>query len=92
MFVIDVSLKNSPITLSVQRKTEEDAKALYQQVLEAIRSGNPTTLEMHCEQMTGKIVAMLVSELSAVQMSEKSSTATASGRPPGFFAGAVAAE
>ena len=46
MFVIDVSLKNSPITLSVQRKTEEDAKALYQQVLEAVRSGNPSTLEM----------------------------------------------
>jgi hypothetical protein len=77
MFVIDVSLKNSPITLSVQRKTEEDAKALYQQILEALRSGNPTTLEMTCE-------------VAAVQLSEKSSTATASGRPPGFFA--VAAE
>jgi DNA-binding GntR family transcriptional regulator len=90
MFVIDVSLKNSPITLSVQRKTEEDAKALYQQILEALRSGNPTTLEMTCEQMIGKTVAMLVSEVAAVQLSEKSSTATASGRPPGFFA--VAAE
>lgn len=90
MFVIDVSLKNSPITLSVQRKAEDDAKALYQQALEAIRSGNPITLELQCEQMVGKTVAVLVSEVAAVQLSEKSSTSTASGRPPGFFA--VAAE
>jgi hypothetical protein len=85
MFVIDITLKNSPITLSVQRKAEEDAKAVYQQVLTAVRSGNPVTLELTCEQMVGKIVGVLVSEVAAVQMSEKSSTATASGRPPGFF-------
>lgn len=85
MYVIDVTLKNSPITLSVQRKTEEDAKAVYQQVLEAIRSGNSGTLELTCEQQIGKTVAVLVSEIAAVQMTEKSGTATASGRPPGFF-------
>ncbi len=86
MFVVDVTLKNSPLALSVQRKTEEDAKAVYQQVLEAIRSGNPSILELTCEQQVGKTIALLVSEISAVQMAEKSGTATASGRPPGFFA------
>jgi hypothetical protein len=85
MFVIDVTLRNSPITLSVQRKAEEDAKAVYQQILDTVRSGNPVTLELTCEQMVGKVVGILVSEVAAVQMSEKSSTATASGRPPGFF-------
>lgn len=86
MFVIDVTLKNSPITLSVQRKTEEDAKAVHQQVLDAIGSGNPAILELTCEQMVGKKIGVRVSEIAAVQMAEKSSTATASGRPPGFFA------
>lgn len=86
MFVIDVTLKHSPITLTVQRKTEEDAKTVYQQVLDAVQSGNPVTLELTCEQMLGKKIAVLVSEVAAVQMAEKSSTATASGRPPGFFA------
>jgi len=85
MFIIDVTLKNTPVTLSVQRKLEEDAKALYQQVLEAMRSGHPVTLELTCEQQTGKTVAILVSEISAVQVSEKSGAGTASGRPPGFF-------
>jgi hypothetical protein len=86
MFVIDVTLKNSPVTFSVQRKTEEDAKALYQQILEALRSGQTAPLELTCEQQVGKTVAVLVSEIAAVQMQEKSGTATASGRPPGFFA------
>jgi hypothetical protein len=86
MFVIDVTLKNTPVALSVQRKTEEDAKALYQQILEAIRSGNPVVLELTCEQQVGKTVGVLVSEISAVQVAEKSGTGAASGRPPGFFA------
>ncbi|WP_416673135.1 hypothetical protein [Egbenema bharatensis] len=86
MYIIDVTLKNTPVTLSVQRKEESDAKSLYTQVLEAIKSGSPAVLELTCEQMVGKTVGVVVSEISAVQMSEKSSTATASGRPPGFFA------
>jgi hypothetical protein len=86
MFIIDVMFKNSPVTLSVQRKSEEDAKALYQQILEAIRSGSPNLLELTCEQQTEKKIGVLVSELLAVQMFEKSGTAASSGRPPGFFA------
>jgi hypothetical protein len=85
MFIIDVTLKNTPVALSVQRKSVEDAKAVYQQVMAAMQSGNPVTLELTCEQQAGKTIAVLVNEISAVQMSEKTSSATASGRPPGFF-------
>ncbi|NEQ26487.1 MAG: hypothetical protein F6K28_47150 [Microcoleus sp. SIO2G3] len=86
MFIIDFALKNTPSTLSVQRKTLEDAKAVYQQVLDAIRTGDPVVLEVTCEQQPEKTIGILVSEISAVQMSEKSTTGAASGRPPGFFA------
>ena len=86
MFIIDVSLKNTPVTFSVQRKTAEDAEALYQQLLEALRSGHPAVMEFTCEHQPGKKVSVLSSELAAVQVYEKSSTATSSGRPPGFFA------
>ena len=85
MFIIDVTLKNTPLTLSVQRKSEEDTKALYQQVLAAMQSGSPATLELTCEQQAGKTIAVLVSEISAIQIAEKTGSATASGRPPGFF-------
>jgi hypothetical protein len=85
MFIIDLALKGTPSALSVQRKSLEETKALYQQVLEAIRSGNPVILELTCEQMPEKVIGVLVSEISAVQMAEKSTTGTP-GRPPGFFA------
>lgn len=86
MFMIDVSLKNAPITFSVQRKSPEGAEALYQQILTAIQSGAPAVFELTCEQQTEKKVALITSEIAGVQMFEKSGTAAASGRPPGFFA------
>jgi hypothetical protein len=85
MFIVDVILKNNPMPVSVQRKSDEDAKALYQQVLEALRSGNSATIELTCEQQVGKTVGVLVSEIAAVQMGERTGSATSSGRPPGFF-------
>ncbi|MCL6433000.1 MAG: DUF3107 family protein [Leptolyngbyaceae cyanobacterium HOT.MB2.61] len=86
MFIIDITLKSTPVTLSVQRKAAEDAEAVYKQVVEAISSGSTKVLELTCEQQVGKKVSVLSSEISAVQVAEKSSTATSSGRPPGFAA------
>jgi vacuolar-type H+-ATPase subunit D/Vma8 len=86
MFIIDITLKSTPVTLSIQRKTEEDAEAVYKQVAEAIASGNGKVIELTCEQQKGKKISVLSNEISAVQVAEKSSTATASGRPPGFAA------
>lgn len=86
MFIIDITLKSTPVTLSVQRKTIEDAERVYQQVIEAIASGSGKVLELTCEHQQGKRVSVLSSEISAVQVSEKSTSATSSGRPPGFAA------
>ena len=84
MFIIDLVLRNTPLTLSVQRKTAEDAEAVYKQILEAIKSGSTQVIELTCDRQPEKKIAILSSEISGVQISEKSSTD--SGRPPGFFA------
>ncbi len=84
MFIIDVTLKSTPITLSVQRKTAEDAEASYQQVIEAMQSGEHRLIELVCEHQTGKKVSILGSEITAVQLYEKSGAGTASGKTPGF--------
>lgn len=86
IYIIDVSLKNAPVTLSVQRKSKEGAEELYNQILHDMKSGTSGILELACEQQPEKKVAILMSEVSAVQMFEKSGTAASSGRPPGFFA------
>lgn len=83
MFTIDIIVKYVPMPLSVQRKSEEDAQKVYQEVLEAIGSGNPVLLELTCEKMPEKKITVKSSEISAVQISQKSGAA-ATGRPPGF--------
>ncbi|HEY9752955.1 MAG TPA: hypothetical protein V6C46_08385 [Coleofasciculaceae cyanobacterium] len=84
MYIIDVTLKNNPAPLSVQRKTAEEAEILYQQVLQAMASSSQL-LELTCDHQPGKKITIASSEIAAVQIAEKTA-ATASGRPPGFFA------
>ncbi|MEB3342209.1 hypothetical protein [Okeania sp.] len=85
MFTIDIIVKYTPVPFSVQRKSAEDAEDVYQQILEAIRSGSPQILELTCEKMPEKKIAIVISEVSGVQISQKSGTAAA-GRTPGFVA------
>lgn len=83
MFGIDIIVKYTPTPLSVQRKSVEDAETIYKEVLEVIRSGNPELLELACEKMPEKKIAIKTSEISAVQISQKSGAAN-TGRTPGF--------
>ena len=88
MYSIDITLKLSPIPLSVQRKEEAAADALYQTIINAMRSPNPELLELTCEKQTDKKVAVLSDQISAVIVSQKSGAAS-TGRAPGFVAWAT---
>ncbi|MFN7762088.1 MAG: hypothetical protein ACK5RE_15645 [Pseudanabaena sp.] len=72
MYTVEITLKNNPIALSVQRKEQENAEALYREIANAIADGNTKILELTCEKQEGKKVSVLASEISAVQVSEKS--------------------
>ncbi|MBD2177074.1 hypothetical protein H6F42_09140 [Pseudanabaena sp. FACHB-1998] len=74
MYTVEITLKNNPIALSVQRKEQETAETLYREIATAIADGNTKVLELTCEKLEGKKVSVLVSEISAVQVSEKSGT------------------
>ncbi|QSJ16679.1 hypothetical protein JYQ62_34185 [Nostoc sp. UHCC 0702] len=86
MFTIDLSLRNTAFPISVQRKSAEDAEAIYQLILAAMRSGNPDIVELKCEGKTDKKIAVRASEISGVQIIQKDGVTTGSGKPPGFFA------
>ncbi|AOY79325.1 MAG: hypothetical protein F6J90_12600 [Moorea sp. SIOASIH] len=85
MFTIDLILRNTPMPLSVQRKSEEEAQATYQEILTAMRSGHPKLLELSCDHQPEKKIGVLSDQISAAMISQKSG-ATGSGRTPGFFA------
>jgi hypothetical protein len=84
MHTIELVLKSTPMPLSVQRKTEEEAQALYQQLLEAMKSSVNQIIEMTCDRQPGKKVAIMTGEIAAVMVTEKAGTAS-TGKPAGFF-------
>lgn len=85
MYTVELTLKNNPIALSVQRKEQEQADALYHEIAKAIADSNTKILELTCEKQEGKKVSVLVSEISAVQVSEKSGASANMGA--GFIRG-----
>ena len=68
--------------LVVQRKEHGDAQRLYSEVVDAIQKSNQRLLELTCEKVEDKRVAVLVSEITAVQIYEKTSSSTS--KRPGF--------
>lgn len=90
MYTIDIMLRGTPLSLSIQRKESADADATYRQVSDAIQSGTPKVLELACDKEEGKKFSVLVSEVVSVQVSEKAGGSAAS-RSTGFF-GQLAAQ
>lgn len=86
MFTIDLTVKNTAFPVSIQRKSSEDAEAVYQLITTAMRSGNPDIIELKCEGKTEKKIAVRASEISGLQVTQKEGSAIGTGRPPGFFA------
>ena len=82
MYCIELTIKLSPIPLIVQRKEHEDAQRIYSEVIDLIQKGNQRLLELVCEKVEDKRITVLVSEITAVQIYEKTSSSTS--KRPGF--------
>ena len=82
MYCIELSIKLSPIPFVVQRKNHEEAKSLYVQIIQTWQENNERFLELTCEKVEDKRITVLVSEILAVQIYEKTSSSTS--KRPGF--------
>ena len=82
MYCIELTIKLNPLPLVVQRKDHGDAQRLYSEVVDSIRKGNERLLELTCEKVQDKKITVLVSEIIAVQIYEKTSSSTS--KRPGF--------
>ncbi len=70
MLKIELLLRNSNSTLSVQRKSEQEADMLYEQILAAINADRIQTLKLTCDRHIKTKIAVLSSEIIAVNLSE----------------------
>jgi hypothetical protein len=68
---IELLLRNSNLALSVQRKSEEDANTLYEQILTAINADRIQTLKLTCDRYPKTKIAVLSSEIIAINLSEQ---------------------
>ena len=81
MYSIELTIKLSPLPLIVQRKEHGDAQRVYSEVKESMQKGNQRLLELTCEKVEDKKITVLVSEITAVQIYEKTSSSVGSKRP-----------
>ena len=81
MYSLELTIKLSPLPLIVQRKEHGDAKRLYSEVIDTMQKGNQRLLELTCEKVEDKRITVLVSEIIAVQIYEKTSSSGSSKRP-----------
>ena len=68
--------------LVVQRKEHADAQNLYSEIVDSVQKNNQKLLELTCEKVADKRITVLVSEITAIQIYEKTSSSTS--KRPGF--------
>jgi hypothetical protein len=70
MLRVELLLRNSNSTLSVQRQSAAAANTLYEQILAAINADRVQTLQLTCDRHSKTKIAVLSSEIIAVNLSE----------------------
>ena len=71
--------------LSVDKKEEEEATALYHEILSKMKGNSPEIIELTCDKQTDKKIAVLSDQITGVIMSRKDGSAVGA-KVPGFFA------
>lgn len=83
MYTLDLTVRYSPFPISIQRKEFEDIVQIFNDIKNVMKENghNSSLIELECEKMKDKSVAVISKEIIAVQIYEKSATAGGSKRP-----------
>ena len=84
MFSLELSLRYSPFPLSIQKKEFEDVKRIYDEIKSSMNETLESNLiELRCDKVQDKLIAVRSKEIISVQIYEKSSVAGGA-KKPGF--------
>ena len=83
MYLLELSLRYSPFPLSIQKKEFEDVKRIYDEIKNSMNKSLETSdlIELSCEKVQDKLIAVKAQEIISVQIYEKSSVAGGAKRP-----------
>ena len=85
MYSLELSLKYSPFPISIQKKELEDVKRIYNDIKSCMNENlnSSNLIELSCDKVQDKLIAVRAQEIISVQIYEKSSVA-AGAKKPGF--------
>ena len=85
MYSLELSLRYSPFPLSIQKKEFDEVKRIYDEIKNIINDTAQTSnlIELSCDKVQDKLIAVRAEEIISVQIYEKSSVAGGS-KKPGF--------
>ena len=85
MYSLELSLRYSPFPLSIQKKELEDAQRIYDEIKNSMNDALETSnlIELRCDKVQDKLIAVRAKEIISVQIYEKSSLAGGA-KKPGF--------
>ena len=81
MYTLELSLRYSPFPISIQKKEYDDVLRIFQEVKNSMRENNSSLIELQCEKINSKSLAVLSNEIIAVQIYEKSAIPGGTKRP-----------
>ena len=83
MYSLELSLRYSPFPIAIQKKELEDVKRIYEEIKNSMNENVATAnmIELRCDKVQDKLIAVRVKEIISVQMYEKSSVAGGAKRP-----------
>ena len=83
MYSLELSLRYSPFPLSVQKKEFDEIKRIYDEIKSSMNENleSSNLIELRCDKVQDKLIAVRIKEIISVQIYEKSSVAGGSKRP-----------
>ena len=85
MYSLELSLRYSPFPLSIQKKGFEEVKSIYDEIKNSMDQTVESSklIELSCDKVQDKLIAVRATEIISVQIYEKSSVAGGA-KKPGF--------
>ena len=83
MYSLELSLRYSPFPISIQKKEFEDVKRIYDEIKNSMNESVEISnlIELRCDKVLDKLIAVRAKEIICVQIYEKSSVAGGTKRP-----------
>ena len=74
MYSLELSLRYSPFPRSIQKKNLEDVKRIYDEIKNSLNDtlGTSNLIELRCDKVQDKLIAVRSQEIISVQIYEKS--------------------